>query len=69
MASEVKEERFCGNCSSHNPYEYPARMFCLKRYAKNKHPVVDTLWCCGDWSPVVQACYCVHDAIKEKNGE
>jgi hypothetical protein len=69
MVSVEKERRFCGNCGSHNPYEYPTRMFCSTRYAQNKDPIVDTLWCCDDWNPVVQECHCVRDALKKKNGE
>jgi hypothetical protein len=67
MQSLEREKRFCGNCGSHNPYVYPTRIFCLKRYAQNKDPIVDTLWCCGDWSPVNQDCHCVRDALKKKN--
>ena len=66
MESEEKERRFCGNCVSHNPYEYPLRIFCSKRYAQNKEPIVETLGCCDDWSPVNQDCHCVRDALKEK---
>jgi hypothetical protein len=69
MKSLEKEKRFCGNCGNHNPYEYPTRIFCSTRYAQNKNPIVDTLWSCGDWNSVVQACHCVRDALKEKNGE
>ncbi len=61
--------RLCGNCSSHNPYEYPSRIFCVKRYAQNKDPLVDTLDCCDDWTPVNQSCHCVRDALTKKNGE
>lgn len=64
-----EKTRFCGNCSSHNPYEYPSRMFCSKRYAQNKPPIVDTLGCCSDWTPVSQTCYCVRDTLKKKNRE
>ena len=66
MKSLEKEKRFCG---SHNPYEYPTRMFCSTRYAQNRNPIVDTLWSCDDWNPAAQACHCVRDALKEKNGE
>jgi hypothetical protein len=66
-AEKEKKARFCGNCGSHNPYEYPTRLFCSTRFAQNKDPIVDTLWCCGDWSPVVQACHCVRDALMENN--
>ena len=61
--------RCCGNCGSHNPYEYPAKMFCSKRYTQNKDPIVDTLGCCSDWNPVSQGCHCIRDALKKKNGE
>ena len=66
MESEDKERRFCGNCVNHNPYEYPIRIFCSKRYAQNKEPIVETLGCCDHWSPVNQDCHCVRDALKEK---
>jgi hypothetical protein len=68
MKIVAREKRFCGNCGSHNPYEYPTRMFCSMRYAQNKDPIVDTLWCCDEWNPVIQECHCVRDALKEKNG-
>jgi hypothetical protein len=67
MGNVKKGKRFCGNCVNHNPYEYPLRIFCSKRYSKNKDPIVDTLWCCGDWNPVNQYCHCVRDATREKN--
>lgn len=69
MKKIEREKRFCGNCDRHNPYEYPVKIFCLKRYAQNVDPIVDTLWYCGDWNPVVQGCRCVRDALLEKNGE
>jgi hypothetical protein len=65
----VSKAKFCGNCSSHNLYDYPMRQFCSTRYGQNKDPIVDTLWCCEDWSPVGQDCYCVQEALKKKNGE
>lgn len=68
MKKGEKEERFCGNCGSHNPYEYPTTMFCSTRYAQNKDPIVDTLWCCDKWNPVSQECYCVRDAFKKEKG-
>ena len=67
MVSVEKEKRFCGNCDSHNPYEYPARIFCSKRYAQNKEPIVDTLGGCVDWSTDNQGCHCVRDALKKKS--
>jgi hypothetical protein len=63
-----ERKRFCGNYGSHNPSEYPTRMFCSTRYAQNEDPIVDTLWCCNDRNAVVQECYCVRDALKKKNG-
>jgi hypothetical protein len=67
MKTGEKEKRFCGNCGSHNPYEYPTKMFCSTRYAQNKNPIVDTLGCCSDWNPVNQDCHCVRDALQKKN--
>jgi len=58
-------EKFCGNCTSHNAYEYPTRVFCTRRFLKNKNPIVQTLWHCEDWIKNAQECYCVRDA-KEK---
>jgi hypothetical protein len=70
--TEVKNrermKKFCGNCDSHNLYDYPARMFCSRRYAQNKDPIVDTLWCCDEWRMVSQECYCVREALRKKNG-
>jgi len=62
-----KEKKFCGNCNSHNPYDYPTKIFCSTRYAQNKDPIVDTLGFCSDWKPVYQNCYCVRDALKKKD--
>ncbi|TRO51047.1 hypothetical protein E2P61_07210 [Candidatus Bathyarchaeota archaeon] len=65
----AKKTRFCGNCRSHNPYEYPIMIFCVKRYGQNKDPIMDTLECCNNWSPVNQSCHCVRDALKKINSE
>lgn len=62
-----EKARFCGNCGSHNPYEYPAKIFCSTRYALRKDPIVDTLWRCDKWNPVSQECYCVREALKKKS--
>jgi hypothetical protein len=67
MNSKNEVKKFCGNCSSHNVYEYPSLMFCSTRYDQNKDPIVDTLWCCDDWSMASQKCYCVREALKKKN--
>jgi len=58
---------YCGNCDSHNSYQYPAKVFCSTRHAQNKTPIVDTLWHCSDYNRISQECYCVREALKEKN--
>jgi hypothetical protein len=62
-------EKYCGNCDSHNSYQYPTKIFCSTRYAQNLNPIVDTLWHCGSWNQVSQECYCIREAIKKKNGD
>ncbi|HLN45873.1 MAG TPA: hypothetical protein VK209_09225 [Candidatus Sulfotelmatobacter sp.] len=59
---ENKTEKFCGNCDSHNTYDYPTRIFCSTRYGQGKSPIVDTLWCCEYWNQVSQECHCVREA-------
>jgi hypothetical protein len=66
MIKDKKTERFCGNCESHNLYEFPSRMLCSTRHGQGKDPIVDTLWCCEDWNPVSQECYCVREAQRRK---
>jgi len=76
-----EKQKFCGNCGNHNAYNYPDQVFCTRRFSKNINPVVQTLWCCGEWNPssVVQTlwcceewnpssqeCYCVEEAVKTK---
>jgi hypothetical protein len=65
LKSKEKVKKFCGNCGNHNPYNYPDRIFCSTRNAENKDPIVDTLWCCDEWNPVSQECYCVREALKK----
>ncbi len=67
MKSKNNGEKFCGNCDSHNCYEYPSKVFCSTRHAKSEDPIVDTLGCCSSWSLVSQECYCVREAQKQKN--
>ena len=62
-------EKFCGNCDSHNSYDYPSKIFCSTRYAQSKNPIVDTLWHCDNWNKVSQQCYCIREALKIKNGD
>ena len=67
MINKKKTEKFCGNCDSHNLYEFPSKIFCSTRYDQGKDPIVDTLWHCEDWSLVSQECHCVREALNEKN--
>ena len=67
MINKKKAEKFCGNCDSHNLYEFPSKIFCSTRYDKGKDPIVDTLWHCEDWRLVSQECHCVREALNEKN--
>ena len=64
MSNNRKSEHFCGNCDSHNCYEYPLKVFCSTLYAENKNPVVETLGFCNKWNQVSQECYCVREAQK-----
>ena len=66
--SESKE-RFCGNCSYHNAYQYPDLIFCFIRYQKRKDPVVPTLGCCEQWTFEPQECFCVEEALKKKHNQ
>ena len=63
------ENRLCGNCSSHNPYEYPDKIFCSARYAESKNPIVDTLWSCEMWTPATQKCYCIREILERNKRE
>ena len=60
-------DAYCGNCDSHNSYQYPKKVFCSTRFAQNLNPVVDTLWHCSSYNQVSQECYCVREALKAKN--
>jgi hypothetical protein len=61
----------CGNCDSHNSYQYPTKVFCSTRYGQNLNPIVDTLWHCDSYNQVSQECYCMREALKakENNGK
>ena len=63
------EKRYCGNCGNHNAYNFPDQIFCTRRFSDNKDPVVQTLWCCQDWNPSSQDCYCIEEAIKKQRGK
>ena len=66
MKVERKEiEKYCGNCSYHNTYEYPSKVFCTYRLVKGLDPVVPTLWCCENWTADIDECFCVEDAKKK----
>ncbi|MFB3890345.1 MAG: hypothetical protein ACE14S_12730 [Candidatus Bathyarchaeia archaeon] len=62
MKDNAQAQKFCGNCDSHNCYEYPSKIFCSTRHAQGKNPIVDALGCCGEWNRVSQECYCVREA-------
>lgn len=66
MKRNSVERRFCGNCGSHNAYNYPGQLFCSKRFSEDKNPIVDTLWCCEEWNSTSQECYCVREAMKKQ---
>jgi hypothetical protein len=66
MRAIAKTESFCGNCDSHNCYDYPVKVFCSTRYAEGKDPIVDTLWSCSKYNRVSQECYCAREAMKAK---
>jgi hypothetical protein len=66
MKGNNTDKKFCGNCGSHNAYNYPDRLFCGKRFSEDKDPVVQTLWCCEEWNPSSQECYCVREAMKKQ---
>ena len=65
----MADGEYCGNCDSHNSYQYPTKVFCSTRYWHHEDPIVDTLWHCGDYNRVGQECYCVREALKVKNGD
>lgn len=60
------EAEFCGNCTSHNAYNYPDQVFCTRRFLKNKNAIVETLWCCDEWIRNAQECHCVEEAMQKK---
>ncbi|MCJ7423512.1 hypothetical protein MUP01_04495 [Candidatus Bathyarchaeota archaeon] len=66
MREAKSERRYCGNCGSHNAYDYPHRVFCGKRLSEDKDPVVSTLWCCDEWNPASQECFCIKEAMKKQ---
>lgn len=59
------KHKFCGNCGNHNAYDYPYKIFCVKRLLENKNPIVETLWRCEEWNPSSQECYCVKAAFNK----
>jgi hypothetical protein len=68
MKKKIEEKQaFCGNCSSHNAYDYPDLVFCTGRFRQNKNPIVKTLWRCDDWNENAQKCHCIEDAQKNGN--
>jgi len=61
-----EKQKFCGNCGSHNAYDYPEQVFCTMRFLKNKEPIVKTLWHCEDWHLNSQECQCIKDATRKE---
>lgn len=66
MKERAAEGRYCGNCSSHNSYEYPDVVFCMNRYLKGDKATTPTLSVCDDWRNQNQKCFCVEDALRKK---
>lgn len=66
MKDNAGERKYCGNCGNHTAYNYPNQLFCSRRFSQDKNPVVDTLWCCEEWNPSSQECYCVREAMKKQ---
>jgi hypothetical protein len=65
----MADGEYCGNCDSHNSYQYPTKVFCSTRHGKSLDPIVDTLWYCEDYNRVSQECYCVREALKAKKSD
>jgi hypothetical protein len=63
----MADDEFCGNCDSHNSYQYPVKVFCSTRHWHSLNPIVDTLWRCENYNRVSQECFCVREALKAKN--
>ena len=63
----MKDDEYCGNCDSHNSYQYPKKVFCSTRHWHSLDPIVDTLWRCENYNRVSQECFCVREALKVKN--
>jgi len=59
-------QRFCGNCTSHNAYNYPCEVFCTRRFLQGKDPIVETLWHCEEWNANAQECNCIEDAREKQ---
>ncbi len=68
MARQKAREtaKFCGNCTSHNAYDYPSQVFCTRRFLRKKEAVVQTLWHCEEWVQNAQECHCIRDAKERK---
>jgi len=69
VKERAAEKRYCGNCSSHNTYEYPDVVFCMRRFVKGEKAATPTLTVCSEWRPHNQKCYCVEDALKKKSAK
>lgn len=67
MKKSYRQKRYCGDCASHNAYNYPNEIFCGRRLENGEDPVADTLWHCKEWHPSSQECHCVEEALKKRN--
>jgi hypothetical protein len=60
------KKKYCGNCSYHNTYEYPDRIFCFFKFQNKDNPIVSVFDCCDTWEFKTQECYCLKDALKKQ---
>jgi hypothetical protein len=66
VKEQTAEKRYCGNCSSHNTYDYPDVVFCMRRFLRGEKAVTPTLSVCDEWRTHVQKCFCVDEALKKQ---
>ncbi len=67
VKQQAAKKKYCGNCSSHNTYDYPEVVFCMRRFLRGEKAVMPTLSVCDEWRTHVQTCCCVEDAQKKKS--
>ena len=59
-------ERCCGNCRWHDTYQYPDVIFCFLRYEKREDAILSVFDCCKYWTPDLQECFCIKDALRKR---